>query len=183
MPRRGQAEQDHNAKLLLTYLRPFTLWPLPEDVDVPCRQQPPAEADTWYPELLHWFDRQVLTLEMQRRVHNFLAVTQARPEGEEADDAHNEDVYADEKLDIGINDVDAALCTNRRNEGHTNVGSDDEETVENAEDAAMGLGKDIWNVGDGVAGLGSDKDEEGGCHDAAKAIIAHAHAAERGADP
>ena len=64
-----------------------------------------------------WFDGNVLTLEMQRCVQNFLAVCQARPEQDAEGDANTQDVYEDEDYEVQAQTLQRALATHVRTSG------------------------------------------------------------------
>ncbi len=92
-----------------------------------------------------WFAGGVLTLEMQRHIQNFLTVVQARLEQTEGDDAHDDDVYEDAELQIGLEGLDELLATSKRRDVEPDDAGEAKEDPNYALLVeAMNLGRSIW---------------------------------------
>jgi hypothetical protein len=145
LPRRGHEEQERErtAQIILTYVRPFTAWPAEKDEHVWNMEEISDDTWNWEREVATWFEGRVLTLEIERYVQNFLAVVQARPDHEQGDGGHDDDVYEDVGLTVQSCDLSSLLKTSKRKGGNgEELEQHDEE--ETAQTTAMSLGKEVW---------------------------------------
>ena len=61
--------------------------------------------------MLTWLDGNVLCEESKRYVNNFLVVTRVRPDDEDPDNVHSDDLISDEELHVDKSCFDEAMST------------------------------------------------------------------------
>jgi len=184
MPRSGEAHQERNAQIITGYFRPFTAYAAAADRHVRCWH---GEGDTnvlWHAEMLQWFDGGVLTLQMQRVVQNFLAVTQARPVDGTQGEAHDEDIHQDEPAEVGTADLEDVLRTTRRRDGSDEESDSDVEAKQSRkqQEEAMALGRDVWSGTGRAKGKISEAGAYKQYHSEREASIKHALELQRNTD-
>ena len=95
MPRRGEAEAERNAMILMTYFHPYSSWwTVPEELEerVPHISQLKKNRETWQEARDAWFARGAGARETRNFMLNFLNVTAQRPSDDAANGVHEDDL-------------------------------------------------------------------------------------------
>ena len=142
MPKKGSREAERSAAMVMTYFRPHTLLRGLADKHVLHLADFRGGHDTWQKALTHWLNGGVLCEESKKHINNFLAVTRARPAGDDDElDGNSDDMLSDEELFVTSGQLDEALGT-----AHAELsGAEEEQDVEGRSSrAAMRRGADAW---------------------------------------
>ena len=142
MPKKGSREAERSAAMVMTYFRPHTLLRGLADKHVLHLADFRGGHDTWQKALTHWLNGGVLCEEAKKHINNFLAVTRARPAGDNDElDGNSDDMLSDEELFVTSGQLDEALGTAHAEES----GAEEEQDVEGRSSrAAMRRGADAW---------------------------------------
>ncbi|CAE8714602.1 unnamed protein product [Polarella glacialis] len=143
LPKRGGEAQERNARIILTYFRPWTLDGAWDEWVAAARSL--RSKETWQLSLRSWLESGYALSSCRKYVSNFCAVNRVRP----ADDdllENSDDNFEDEELDLSSSDLAEALLT--RVGGRL---ADPEQVAEGAavghhanSAAAMRYGEGVW---------------------------------------
>ena len=147
LPYQSDRDADRTAKIIMTYFRPWTFYDEGADDHVIAVARMCGDAWEWQPELQTWFQGQVLTLQIERCIRNFLSVVQARPEGSgPGDDVHDDDVYDDIEMTVEHESLPELLLTTKRRDVDPDAEGAPDDANYAIQAAAMDIGRRVWNT-------------------------------------
>ena len=138
----------------MTYVHPWTLRAGEGDDHVPFVGSRRQGAETWQEALQTWLDGGILCNEAARYVGNFLSTYRVRPGDDDSDGGNSDDLISDDELQVSKASLEEALTS--RIGGREVRDEEEQEEVEGGSShyhnslAAMNLGNDIWNGGEGA---------------------------------
>ena len=148
VPKHASGEHERSAAIVLAYFHPWTLRQQDADEHVPWAGSLRRRDESWQEALKGWLEGNVLCLEAQQLVGNFMCVHRVRPQDDrDSSGGNSDDVVSDEDLTVSHDSLANAL--------KTRVGGreDGEKTADNSthrenSTSAMQLGEDVWGAQD-----------------------------------